>query len=354
MTVSDADRRVLIWLCVASAALAMLYGLAPILMPFVLGAVLAYICQPLVAWLTRKWMPRTLAVVVVMLLEALLLVLFVLTVLPLFVKEIRLLIEQLPAMLAKLNSALGPWLSDHLGIKISLDPASLRNAVTGAIANSEGLGPKVLNSLRLGGLGLLGLLTNLVLTPVVQFFLMRDWDLMLGRMDSLIPRGWHGQINDLARQADEALGQYLHGQILVILVMAFFYSMGLWVAGLDFFLPIGVITGTLVFIPYVGAAIGFLLGTLAAFLQFQDFTGVVWVWVVFGLGQALEGNLVTPKLVGERIGLHPVAVIFALLAFGQLFGFVGLLVALPASAVLLVALRILRERYVGSKLYKGS
>jgi predicted PurR-regulated permease PerM len=115
-----------------------------------------------------------------------------------------------------------------------------------------------------------------------------------------------------------------------------------------------VITGTLVFIPYVGAAIGFLLGTLAAFLQFQEISGVVWIWVVFGLGQALEGNLITPKLVGERIGLHPVAVIFALLAFGQLFGFVGLLVALPASAVLLVALRRLRSRYLDSRIYKGS
>ncbi len=354
MTVSDADRRVLIWLSAAIAVLAMLHWLAPILMPFILGAVLAYVCQPLVAWLTRKCMPRTLAVIVVMLLEALLLVLFVLTLLPLFVKEIRLLTEQLPAMLDQLNATLVPWLAERFGIKISLDPASIKAAVTQAIANSEGLGAKVFNSLRLGGMGLLGLLTNLVLTPVVQFFLMRDWEQMHERIDTLIPRGWHEQVSGFATQADEALGQYLHGQVLVILVMSSFYSLGLWIAGLDFFLPIGVITGTLVFIPYVGAAIGFLLGTLAAYLQFQDFTGVAWIWVVFGLGQALEGNLITPKLVGERIGLHPVAVIFALLAFGQLFGFVGLLVALPASAVLLVALRKLRSSYLDSRLYKGS
>ena len=354
MTVSDADRRVLIWLSVAIAVLAMLQWLAPILMPFILGAVLAYVCQPLVVWLTRKCMPRTLAVIVVMLLEALLLVLFVLTLLPLFIKEIRLLSEQLPVMLDKLNTTLGPWLTERFGIRISLDPASLKAAVTQTIANSEGLGARVFNSLRLGGMGLLGLLTNLVLTPVVQFFLMRDWEQMHERIDTLIPRGWHAQVSGFAAQADEALGQYLHGQVLVILVMACIYSLGLWIAGLDFFLPIGVITGTLVFIPYVGAAIGFLLGTLAAFLQFQDFTGIAWVWVVFGLGQALEGNLITPKLVGERIGLHPVAVIFALLAFGQLFGFVGLLVALPASAVLLVALLKLRSRYLDSRLYKGS
>jgi len=353
MTVTDTTRRALIWLAIAVAALAMLHWLAPILMPFILGAVLAYVCQPLVTWLTRKFMPRTLAVIVVLLLEALLLVLFALAVLPLFVKEIRLLIEQLPAMLDKLNATLVPWLAERLGINLSLDPASLREAATEAIANSEGLGVKVLNSLRLGGLGLLGLLTNLVLTPVVQFFLMRDWELMHARIDALVPRGWHAQVSGFLHEADEALGQYLHGQILVILVMACFYTAGLWIAGLDFFLPIGIITGTMVFIPYVGAAIGFLLATLAAALQFQDFSGVIWVWVVFGLGQALEGNLITPKLVGERIGLHPVAVIFALLAFGQLFGFAGLLVALPASAVLLVALRTVRARYLDSSLYKG-
>jgi len=354
MTVSDADRRTLIWIAIAVVALAMLHWLAPILMPFILGAVLAYVCQPLVAWLTRKCMPRTLAVIVVMLLEALLLVLLALAVLPLFIKEIRLLSEQLPAMLDKLNTTLVPWLSAKLGINISLDPESLKEAASEAIANSEGLGAKVLNSLRLGGLGLLGLLTNVVLTPVVQFFIMRDWELIQGRIDTLIPRGWHAQFSNFTHEADEALGQYLHGQILVILVMSIYYTVGLWIAGLDFFLPIGIITGIMVFIPYVGAAIGFLLGTLAAVLQFQDFAGVVWVWVVFGIGQALEGNLITPKLVGERIGLHPVAVIFALLAFGQLFGFAGLLVALPASAVLLVALRNLSSRYLASKLYKGS
>ena len=201
---------------------------------------------------------------------------------------------------------------------------------------------------------MLGLVTNLVLTPVLQFFLMRDWETMHARADALIPRAWHTKVNEFMHEADNAMGEYLHGQILVILVMASFYTVGLWIAGLEFFLPIGIMTGTLVFIPYVGAAIGFLLATLAAALQFQDLPGVVWVWVVFGIGQALEGNFITPKLVGERIGLHPVAVIFALLAFGQLFGFAGLLIALPASAVLLVALRKLRGGYLGSELYKRS
>jgi predicted PurR-regulated permease PerM len=193
-----------------------------------------------------------------------------------------------------------------------------------------------------------------VLVPVVQFYLMRDWDWMLARIDSLIPRGWHGRVNAFVRESDEALGQYLHGQILVILVMSVFYTLGLWLTGLEFFLPIGIITGVLVFVPYVGAAIGFVLATLAAGIQFPDWSGVLWVWLVFGIGQAIEGNFITPKLVGERIGLHPVAVIFALLVFGQLFGFLGLLLALPASAVLLVALRHLRDKYLASHLYSGN
>ena len=354
MTVSNADRRALIWISVAIAALLALYGLAPILLPFILGTVLAYVCQPLVAWLTKKCMPRMLAVIVVLLLEALLLILIVLAVLPLLIKELRLLTEQLPLLLDRLNDTLAPWLNERLGTRLALDQASIKSAATAAIANTEGLGAKVLNSLRLGGLGLVGVFTNLVLTPVVQFFLMRDWESIIARIDALIPRAWHEQVSGFVREADHALGQYLHGQIMVMLVMAVFYATGLWITGLEFFLPIGIITGTMVIVPYVGAAIGVALGTLAAFLQFQELSGIVWVWVVFGLGQALEGNLITPKLVGERIGLHPVAVIFALLAFGQLFGFPGLLVALPASAVLLVALRTVRAHYLDSSLYKGS
>lgn len=354
MPLSAANRRALVWLAIAIAAFTLLKLLAPILMPFILAAVLAYICEPLVAWLTRRFMPRTLAVLAVLLLEALLLVLLTVALLPLFIKEIRLLSEQFPVILDRLNETLAPWLSEKLGTKISFDPASIKAAASEAIASSEGLGAKVLDSLRLGGLGLLGLVTNLVLTPVLQFFLLRDWEVMHARLDRLIPRGWHDKVSSFVAEADEALGQYLHGQILVIVVMSCFYSLGLWIAGLEFFLPIGIATGIMVFIPYVGAAIGFLLATLAAYLQFQDLPGVVWVWVVFGLGQALEGNFITPKLVGERIGLHPVAVIFALLAFGQLFGFAGLLVALPSSAVLLVALRKLHSGYLDSELYKGS
>ena len=353
MPLREADYRNLTWLALAVAGLAALYALAPVLTPFFLAGMLAYICQPLVQWLGRRRLPRALAVILVMLLEALVLVLLVLTVLPLFVKEITQLVRELPAFLDRMNATLAPWIRTHTGMAISLDSASVGDWITSSLQGTDGLGMKVLASLRIGGLGLLGVFATAVLVPVVQFYLMRDWEPMLARLDSLVPRGWHERVAGFVREADEALAQYLHGQILVILVMSSFYTLGLWLTGLEFFLPIGIITGVLVFVPYVGAATGFVLATLAAVMQFPDWEGLAWVWAVFGIGQAVEGNFITPKLVGERIGLHPVAVIFALLAFGQVFGFFGLLLALPASAVLLVALRQLRSRYLGSRFYSG-
>src|SRR6185503_9559897 len=354
MLLTDAGKKALWWAAIAAVLLALVYWLRPVLTPFFLGAVLAYIWQPVVTRLGRCRFPRALSVLVVLVLEALLIALIVLAVLPLLFKELAQVATQMPTVLDRLNQTVGPWISSKLGVDVALDAASLKEMVTEAIRNSEGLGVAVLNSLRLGGLGLLGLFANLVLTPVVQFFLMRDWELILARIQGLIPPHLQPNVTGFAREADDALSQYLHGQVLVMLVMSVFYTVGLWLTGLDSFLPVGVVTGMLVFVPYVGAATGFVLGTLAAALQFQDWTGVLWVWAVFGIGQVIEGNFVTPKLVGERIGLHPVAVIFALLAFGQLFGFAGLLIALPASAVLLVALRKLKSRYQESTLYRSS
>jgi predicted PurR-regulated permease PerM len=350
---SDANLRRLGWLAIAAAAFALVYYLAPVLTPFFLAAILAYIFQPLVHWLGRRRLPRTPAVALVMLIEFLLLALLVLTVLPLFIKEISLLMQQVPEFLDWLNRTLAPWIATKTGVEVSFDAASLKRILLDSLAGTQGVGMKLLDSVRMGGLGLVGLIANVVLVPVVQFYLMRDWEAMLARIDGLLPQPWQAQTAQFAREADEALGQYLHGQMLVMVVMSAFYAAGLWATGLTFFLPIGVITGLLVIVPYVGAATGFVLGSLAALMQFHEWSGLLWVWLVFGIGQAMEGNFITPKLVGERIGLHPIAVIFALLAFGQVFGFAGLLLALPASAVLLVALRKLRVRYLESDLYSG-
>jgi predicted PurR-regulated permease PerM len=199
----------------------------------------------------------------------------------------------------------------------------------------------------------LGIVVNLLLIPVVLFYLLRDWNQIIARLDSLIPRRLQERAHQIFREIDAVLAEFLRGQVVVMLVMAVYYVIALWVANLQFALPIGLLTGLLVFIPYVGAVTGFVLGTMAALLQFGSVTGLAWVWVAFAIGQTLEGMVITPTLVGERIGLHPVAVIFALLAFGSLFGFFGVLLALPASAALLVALRQLRATYLASELYGG-
>jgi predicted PurR-regulated permease PerM len=212
---------------------------------------------------------------------------------------------------------------------------------------------KLLASLKIGGLALLGFVVNLLLVPVVLFYLLRDWNDLLARVEGLLPRRWHGQLTGIAREIDAVLAEFLRGQLAVMLLMSVLYVLGLWLAGLEFALPIGVITGMLVFVPYVGMLTGLALASLVALMQFPGIGAAIPVWVVFAIGQALEGMVVTPLLVGQRIGLHPLAVIFALLAFGQIFGFFGILLALPASAALLVGLRHLRNVYLNSSLYQA-
>jgi predicted PurR-regulated permease PerM len=340
------------WPALALAVLVLLYFLSPILAPFLLGAILAYICDPMVDSLERKRVPRTLAVVLVMLLLFALLVLLTLILVPLFYKEVKLLSERLPGYLGQLNAHLGPWLKRQFGAEVQIDAASLRQLVTDSLQGTEGIGLKLLQSLKIGGLTVIGYVVNLVLVPVVLFYLLRDWKELVARLDRLVPRRWHEKTREIVKETDAVLAEFLRGQISVILVMSAFYTVGLWLAGLEFFLPVGIITGVLVFVPYIGMLTGLVLATLAALMQFGATSGLIWVGVVFAAGQALEGMAVTPLLVGQRIGLHPVAVIFALLAFGQIFGFFGVLLALPASAALLVALRQLRRRYTASSFYK--
>jgi predicted PurR-regulated permease PerM len=192
-----------------------------------------------------------------------------------------------------------------------------------------------------------------VLVPVALFYLLLDWKQVVSRVLNLVPPRARPSVDSFTSEADEVLGQYLRGQLLVMLTMAVFYSTGLGLFGLDLALPIGLFTGFAMFVPYVGFGIGLVLAFLAGILQFASIKAVVMVAAVYGSGQVIEGFYLTPRLVGQRIGLHPLVVIFALLAFGQLFGFVGVLVALPASAVLFVAFRRLRAGYMGSKLYQS-
>ncbi|HEY5291174.1 MAG TPA: AI-2E family transporter, partial [Burkholderiales bacterium] len=324
------------WFIPAGVFIALLYFLSPILAPFLFAAILAYISNPLVSWLERHRVRRALGAALVMLLLGGLFVVLLLILLPLFIKEVRLLSERLPGFLAHLNDHLVPWIKAKFGVELQFDLAALTKLIGDNLQGADGLGMKLLDSLRIGGLAVLGFVVNLLLVPVVLFYLLRDWNGLLAQIEDLLPRRWHPQLTGVGREIDAVLAEFLRGQVAVMVLMSVLYVLGLWLAGLEFALPIGIITGMLVFLPYVGMLTGLLLASLVALMQFPSVSGVVPVWIVFGVGQALEGTLVTPFLVGKRIGLHPVAVIFALLAFGQIFGFFGVLLALPASAALLV------------------
>ncbi len=340
------------WIGLGLALLGLAWLLAPILAPFLLAAILAYICDPLVERFAGWRVPRTAGVLIVMLTLAALFALLALTLLPLVQEEASQLAERLPQGVALLNERLAPWLEERVGLSLQFDAATLRQWL--ADDSARELAGRLFASLRIGGMALAGLLANLLLAPVVMFYLLRDWKGILGRLESIIPRRWHERSLRLLRDVDAVLAEFLRGQILVMLLLAAYYSFGLWLAGVEFALPVGLLTGLLIFIPYVGYATGLVLALLVAALQFEGWGVIAGALVVFGLGQVLESFLLTPFLVGERIGLHPLAVIFALMAFGQLFGFFGVLLALPASAALLVGLRELRTLYFESRFYRGS
>jgi predicted PurR-regulated permease PerM len=345
----------LVWCGIALLAWLLLKWLAPVLTPFVIALVLAYSLAPLVQRLikvSKGYMPKVLCVVLVELIFIVLVLAVVLLIVPILGKELPLLQAQFPKLVERLNAVVAPLLASW-GFPYSLDPASVKKlALEYFQTNGDEIWATVLPSLKFGGSLLFTLLGLVVLVPVVLFYLLIDWDGMIKRVAAWIPPSKLPLVRSFVGEADAVLGQYMRGQLLVMLTLAVFYSVGLSLWGLDLALPIGVFTGLAMCIPYIGFGIGLLLALLAGVLQFDLTHTALMLATVYGAGQVLEGFYLTPRWVGERIGLHPLAVIFALLAFGQLFGFIGVLVALPVSAVLLVAFRRLRVRYMASSLYE--
>ncbi|TWO69387.1 AI-2E family transporter [Caenimonas sedimenti] len=354
MQFTPTQKRAAAWASIAALVVLALWLLGPVLTPFIVAGVLAYALTPVVDRLDAAWggrVPRVLAVVLVELAFLLALICLLLLVVPVVAKEIPLMRQQLPSLFERLHNTLTPWLQQY-GIQVSLDLASLKEQMLEYMNANWGDGLASLwPSLKLGGSVALALLGNAVLIPVALFYLLMDWKPFVARALELVPPRARPSVDAFTGEADQVLGQYLRGQLLVMLTMAVFYSVGLALFGLDLALPIGAFTGLAMFVPYVGFGLGLILAVVAGLLQFASIKALVMVGVVYGLGQVFESLYLTPRLVGERIGLHPLAVIFALLAFGQLLGFVGVLVALPASAVLLVAIRRMRASYLASKLY---
>jgi len=353
MNLSSHQRSILSWAALAALFFVTLWLLSPVLVPFIVAALLAYALHPAVEGLVNKGVPRLAAVLTLELALGFGLFALLLLVVPILSKELPLLRDQIPLLAIALNEHLVPWLS-QFGIHVSLDTASIKTFVVKYMdANLEDWLGTALSSARIGGSFVLAIVGNAVLMPVVLFYLLMDWPKLIARVWSLVPPRMQDGVADFLGECDVMLGQYLRGQILVMLILAVFYSVALALARFDLALPVGVFTGLAVFIPYVGFGLGLLLALLAGVLQFAGLYGVLVVALIYGLGQLLESFVLTPRLVGERIGLSPLTVIFALLAFGHLFGFVGVVIALPVSALGVVAGMRVHKLYLNSRLFKG-
>ncbi|WP_425601629.1 AI-2E family transporter [Dyella silvae] len=348
----DTSRR---WqmLAITAAIFYVLWLMAPVLAPFAVAGMLAYLGDPLADRLQRLGMGRTVAVSIVFVVLLLLTVGALLLLIPLISRQVGNLVQNLPYYVDWVRNVALPWLQSTLHLDPSaFDTDRLIGQVKEHIGSIGDAASTVLGKISRSSIGVVAWLTNLVLIPVVAFYLLRDWDRMVAWIDGMLPRSIEPTIAHLARESDSVLGAFVRGQLLVMLALGIFYGAALTIMGLSVGPLIGMIAGLLSFVPYLGFIVGFGSSLIAALVQYGDWNHVLIVVGIFTAGQLLEGYVLVPRLVGEKIGLHPVAVIFAVLAGGYLFGFLGVLLALPAASVILVLLRYLSERYKQSDLYK--
>jgi predicted PurR-regulated permease PerM len=342
------------WLIALAVFIAMLWLLQDILLPFIAGFVLAYFLDPVADRLERLGLPRLVATTLILALAVAAVVISFLILVPVLSDQALKLAQDLPelvkALIAKLDEVVPQNLKDLLANAGGTSSGSLGEMV----GKATGWVATFLQSVWSGGMALVNLLSLLIVTPIVAFYLLADWDRLVAKVDSWLPRDHLEDVRNIARDVDTALAGFIRGQGTVCLALGLFYAIGLSLAGLKFGLAIGMGAGLLSFIPYVGAIIGGVLAIGVGLVQFwPDYTMVLIIIAIFAAGQFLEGNFLSPKLVGSSIGLHPVWLMFALFAFGYLFGFVGLLLAVPLAAVAGVLVRFALTRYLGSKLYTG-
>lgn len=346
------------WGLVLAVCVWLIMALGPILTPFVLAALLGWLGDPLVDRIERRGRSRTVAVVLVYALMVLLLVLMLLILVPMIERQVVVLIDSLPAYRDWIMLTAIPWIEQRAGVEVStwLDPQRLFELVREHWQQAGGMAANFFGYLQRSGFVFITVAINLVLVPILTFYFLRDWDKLVVRVAALVPRTHIATVSRLAREADAQLGGFLRGQFMVMLAQGAFYAVGLQLIGLRLGILVGLIAGLISFVPYLGATVGAILMLLAALVQAQgvDWQLLILGTIVFTAGQLLESYVLTPRLVGDRIGLHPVAVIFAVMAGGQLFGFLGMLLALPVAAVANVLLRFAQERYQQSALYGGT
>ena len=347
-------RQAAYWTIVLVVLIAVLTLLSDVLLPFVAGLAIAYFLDPIVDKLEAKWFGRTPATLLVLLLFFLAVTAVALMLVPVLYDQFVGFAERFPGYLSRGREFVLPWLvkmGEQLGPDIAGDAKS---AMAGFSKTAMEFFADVLKRLWSGGLAILNLVSMLVISPIVAFYMLRDWDRITAKVDSWLPRHLEPQISELVVEIDQVLAGFVRGQGTVCLILGAFYGVSLTIAGLEFGLIIGIVSGLISFVPFVGAIFGLVLSMLTAFTQFwPELTPIAIVAVIFVVGQVLEGNFLTPRLLGEKVGLHPVWVIFSLLAFGTMFGFLGVLLAIPVAAVIGVLVRFALSQYVASPLYLG-
>lgn len=353
-TIATFYRRVQ-WTALGLGALWIVWLLAPILSPFVFAALLGWLGDPMVDRLQSRGLKRNTAVILVFSAMTLLLVIAAVLMIPLLEQQIVTLVDSLPRYRDWFVQVALPWVEHRTGLQVLswLDPERLFQLIREHWQSAGGMAATVLGYVSRSGFALMGWLANIVLLPVLAFFFLRDWDLLVERVGALVPRDHYDTVRRLALESNDVLGGFLRGQLTVMLILGVLYAIGLWAVGLNLGILIGLVAGLLTFVPYLGPASIVIFGGIAALVQFGDWQHLAGVAVVFTIGQLIESYWLTPKLVGDKIGLHPMAVIFAVMAGGTLFGFLGMLLALPVAAVANVLLRYAQERYRHSRLYAG-
>ncbi len=347
-------RQMLFWLGTVVLVVVFLLVFSSILLPFVAGMVLAYFLDPVADWLERHGLSRLAATIAILTTFVVSFVLALMVIVPILATQFAGFAANLPAYLATLQSLITEFDPGWLERTIGVDAQSLREALSGLISQGAGFMTGLFQSLWTSGLAIINIGGLLVVTPVVAFYMLLDWDRMIAKVDSWIPRDHVGTVRRLAKDINTATAGFLRGQGTLCIILGVLYAVGLTIVGLNFGLLIGLFAGLISFIPYIGSLVGLVLSVGVAFVQFwPDWTMVAVVAGIFFAGQFIEGNILQPKLVGKSVGLHPVWLMFALFAFGSLFGFVGLLLAVPASAAVAVLVRFALSRYLDSPMYRG-
>jgi len=349
------QRQIVFWILAFVGFAIFLHVFRKILLPFVAGMALAYLLDPVATWIERRGVGRLSATIVILFLFVVLFVASMVIVLPLLVNQLTALVSQIPAYVESLQSIFERLLDSNLAKYFGIDSTSIGTSLRGLLGQGATLITKLLSSILSSGLAILDILSLFFITPVVAFYLLIDWSKLTTYIDALLPRDNAEEIRRLCREMGDRIAAFVRGQGLICLILALLYGAGLALAGINFGFLVGVAAGILSFVPYVGTALGLLGSVGLGLAQFwPDWTPAIIAFVIFIVGQIISDYFLTPKLLGENVGLHPVWVIFSFFAFGSLFGFLGLIIAIPAAAAIGVLVRYFIDLYLDSQYYLGS